>query len=247
MSIKERMMSKSFSRRELIGTAGKMAAGAAIATAGGLSLPKMATAASAEYPWPYKKLDPEAVAERAYHRWYKDYCSMAVADGLIGTLQEKVGGPWKNFPLQTVRFAHGGVAGWGTLCGTMFGAATATSLVAGVEDGDHIINDVLYWYSITNLPTYTPAKPKLAQGPITTRADSPLCHVSVSTWMSKAGVEFFTPERKDRCARVAASVAQHTATLLNAWADDDYEPVHSSNMRTHNRPAQNNCLDCHGG
>jgi hypothetical protein len=116
--------------------------------------------------------------------------------------------------------------------------------VAG-RDGEKIANDVIAWYSATDLPLYQPASPKAAFKN-TNRSDSPLCHVSVSKWMEKEGVEFFTPERKERCARLSADVAMKTAALLNDWAAGMYTPTHGSQAKTHNRPAQNNCDGCHG-
>ena len=229
------------SRRQLI------VGGAAVVAAGGLALPLTGEAGDkAGYPWPYKKLDLDEVGERAYQSWYGNYCAMAVADGILGSLRDKVGGPYKNFPLEAVRFAHGGTVGWGTLCGTLFGAGISTSLVAGIDDGDSIINDVVAWYSAEYLPRFKPKKPKLAENPELSRSGSPLCHVSVNKWMKKTGHDFKTSNRKDRCARLAADIAMHTAGLLNAWAEDEYEPTHGSQMKTHNMTAQNNCLDCHG-
>ena len=42
---------------------------------------------------------------------------------------------------------------------------------------------------------------------VQTVSNSPLCHVSVGKWMKKSGYALGSPERKDRCARVTASVA----------------------------------------
>jgi hypothetical protein len=46
--------------------------------------------------------------------------------------------------------------------------------------------------------------------------------------MEKEGVKFFSPERKERCARPAADVAMKTAFLLNDWADGKYKPSQGS-------------------
>jgi len=242
--------SKTVSRRSLLTTIGKAGAGAVVlAGAGGLvSAPSVfAAKGGPALPWPYKKIDPEKAAERAYQSWYGNYCAMAVADGIIGTLQETVGGPYKNFPLEAIRFAHGGGVGWGTLCGTLAGAGVSSALVAGTTEGDHIINDIMQYYATEYLPTYKPVNAKFDEDPDRSRAGSPLCHVSVGKWMKKTGHEFFTKNRKDRCARLAANVTMKTVELLNLLAEDEYEPSHGSQMKTHNMTAQNNCLDCHGG
>ena len=44
-----------------------------------------------EVPWTYKKLDPIAVAERAYPGYYKGGCSYGVFEGIIGELKKEVG------------------------------------------------------------------------------------------------------------------------------------------------------------
>ncbi len=230
-------------RRKLLAGAGKLAAGAALATAGGFSLASMASAKST-YPWPHKKIDVQEAGNIAYENWYKDYCCYATVSGVLIPLQKSVGEPYASLPLEAFRFGHGGTVGWGTLCGTLLGGAIAASFVAGKE-GEKISNDVIAWYSATELPIYKPANPKATFKHVN-KSDSPLCHVSVSKWMEKEGVEFFTPQRKDRCARLSADVAMKTATLLNAWAAGTYKPVHGSQAKTHNRPSQNNCDGCHG-
>lgn len=230
------------SRRELIISA---AAGAAVISAGGL-ITADGSFARSEMKYTYTKLDLNEVGQAAYDNWYKNFCSYAVASGIIGTLREKVGGPYKTFPLEVTRFAHGGVLGWGTLCGTLFGAGIAANLVAGL-DGEEITNDVIAYYASTALPTFEPKNPKLKKTPELSISDSPLCHVSVGKWMKKADKRFFTPERKDRCARLAANVAMHTAMLLNERHAGKYEPKHGSQAKTHNMTAQNNCTECHGG
>ncbi len=108
-----------------------------------------------------------------------------------------------------------------------------------------ILNDVIEYYASTDLPIFVPAKPK-ATFKHTNQSDSPLCHVSVGKWMKKEGVKFFSPERKDRCARLAADVAIKTVVLLNDWADGKYKKAHGSNVKDHGITTQLNCTECHG-
>ncbi len=63
--------SDKLSRRNFLANAGKMAAGAA-AGAAGLSLAAVPAAAAdvPQWPWPYKKLDPEAIYWRANAGYY---------------------------------------------------------------------------------------------------------------------------------------------------------------------------------
>jgi hypothetical protein len=230
-------------RRKLLAGAGKIAAGAALATAGGFSLASMASAKST-YPWPYKKINPQKAGEIAYKNWYKGFCCYASASGILIPLQKMVGEPYASLPIEAFTFGHGGTVGWGTLCGTLLGAGLASSFAAG-KDGEKIINDVIQWYTTTGLPLFKPAEPKASIKNIN-RSDSPLCHVSVGKWMDKEGVAFFTPERKDRCARLSADVSMKTVMLLNDWSDGKYKPSHGSQVKAHDLPAQNNCDGCHG-
>jgi len=75
------------------------------------------------------------------------------------------------------------------------------------ENGALIGLEMLQWYSETALPVYNPKQPKQNTKIIQTTSESPLCHVSVGKWMKASGYALASPERKDRCARVAASVA----------------------------------------
>jgi hypothetical protein len=237
---------KELSRREILTGAGKIAAGAALVSAGGLTVLSSAEAARSrmKYPWPYKKLDTGRAADIAYENWYKGFCAYAVTSAILGQLQEKVGKPYTYLPIEAFSFGHGGTVGWGTLCGTLFGAGIATSFAAG-KDGEKILNDVMAWYSDTKLPIYEPSKPRAAIKH-TNSSGSPLCHISVGKWMDKEGVKFFSPQRKDRCARLSADVAARTVELLNAYADGAYKPAHGSQAKMHQITTQNNCTDCHG-
>ena len=134
--------------------------------------------------------------------------------------------------------------GGGALCGSLTGAGIATGFIAG-HAGEQILNDVILYYTETNLPIYKPAKPR-AQVKNVNASDSPLCHVSVGKWMKKEGVKFFSPPRKERCARLSADVAIKTVMLLNAWADGKYKSTHGSNVGDNGITTQLNCTECHG-
>lgn len=242
------------SRREfLYGSAG-FAAGVAVGT-GGLGMlsgcissePKVVEAEcpteKIAWPWPYKKLDTDKVAEIAYENWYKKFCCYAVTSGILIPLQEEVGEPYASFPIESTRWGHGGAVGWGTLCGSLTGAGIATGLIAG-QDGEAMLNNVIYWYTQAELPIYTPENPKASIENVS-KSNSPLCHISVGKWMKKEDVKFFSPERKERCARLSADVAVKTVELLNDWADGKYKPSHGSQAKTHDITTQNNCGDCH--
>ncbi len=236
---------KDMSRREALIGAGKIAAGAAIVTAGASSLFTPGKAEASKFPWGYKKItDLQHVGEIAYNAWYGKYCCQAVVEGVLKPLQKSIGGPYASLPLDAFKWGHGGAVGWGTLCGTLTGAGIATGFIAGSE-GEKILNDVIAWYADTTLPIFKPANPK-GHFKNVNQSDSPLCHISVGKWMKKEGVKFFSPERKERCARLSADVAMKTVALLNDWADGKYKPSHGSNVKDHGVTTQLNCTECHG-
>ena len=248
---------RKMSRREFLYGSTGFAAGAAIAS-GGLGMlsgcigsepqaveKECPTAGPASWPGEYKKLDTARVGEIAYENWYKKFCCYAVASGILIPLQEDVEEPYTSFPIDSVKWGHGGAVGWGTLCGSLTGAGIATGLIAG-EEGEAILNDVIYWYTTAELPIYAPDSPK-AEIQNVNKSNSPLCHISVGKWMKKEDVKFFSPERKERCARLSADVAMKTVELLNAWKDGTYTPSHGSQAKTYDITTQNNCGDCHPG
>ena len=254
--MEERTIDKGVSRRKFMLGTGTLALGAALSQLGGVISKADAKEITAkQWPWPYEKLDPAKTAEIAYNEWYRIYCGGAVMNSIFSQLAEKVGEPYKSFPVDAFAVLYGGINEWGTVCGTLAGANIASCLIIGPwmagpksELGHVIGSNVMEWYSTTNLPIYVPKNPKANKGKIIqTTSDSPLCHVSVGKWMKKSGYAFDSAERKDRCARLAASVAYKLAGDLNAWKDGKYheeikwfapDSVHIS--------SQQNCSDCHG-
>jgi len=238
------------SRRNLLVGAGWLVAGAV-----GMGINPMGVLAGAEdtqvraaiYPWPYKKLDIAEVGTLAYEGYYpKLSCSYATLKGIFPLLAKDIGEPYRSFPIEAISWGYGGIAGWGTLCGTLMGAALAIGFIAG-DDAEPIINDLMFWYSETELPVYNPGKLAHAEVKVKSVSNSPLCHLSTTKWMSKAGVGFKDPRRVDRCARVAADVAMQTAMRLNAWSSGEYKPEHKTkySISEFGLTAQTNCTDCH--
>jgi hypothetical protein len=120
----------------------------------------------------------------------------------------------------------------------------AISLAAG-GDGMAMINDLMQWYSITTMPVFEPRAPK-ATFKHKTVSDSPICHISVGKWMKAEGKPLSSPERRDRCARLSASVAQKSAMMLNDWAAGKYKPAYTAKQSAGGINSQNNCMECHG-
>jgi hypothetical protein len=242
-------------RRELLTIVGAVGASVAFTSVGGLSSTAEAIGGTTEkWPWPYVKLDPEKTAEIAYNEWYRVFCGAAVINSVFSQLREKVGEPYKSFPSDAFVFLEGGTVGWGTICGSNAGANIVSNVIIGpriagpdCENGAHIGSEVLQWYSETPLPIYNPKQPKQKTTIIQTTSSSPLCHVSVGKWMKAAGYALASPERKDRCARVAASVAYKLVQDLNSWKDGKYvSKANWAPARDVGITAQQNCTECHG-
>lgn len=242
-----------FSRRGLIKTiigAGSLAA----VTASGLGILSTAEASSAlskKWPWPYVKLDPEKTGELAYNEWYRLFCGGAVVSSIFSQLAQKVGEPYKSFPVDAFIFLEGGTSGWGTICGSNAGANMITNLIigpriAGSNDGMLMGSEVMQWYSEASMPVFTPRNPKQKNELPKTVSNSPLCHISVGKWMQASGKALSSPERKDRCARVTASVAYHVVELLNQWKEGKYETKGEIPGLLYGINAQHNCSECHG-
>ena len=257
----EKEEKSALSRRELLVGAGKItAAGSLVVMAGGslgllagcgdTSTTTTATSKvqSATLPWPYVKLettDIKKIQETAHDNWFVGFCAFATLSGIVNLLREKVGEPYNSFPVEAITFAHGGTAGWGGTCGTLIGAGMAASLAAGPKVGEEILNDVMSWYSETELPIYKPNKPK-AEIKSVSKSDSPLCHLSVGKWMKKEGVGFLSPQQMERCARLSADVATKTVEYLNAKADGKFASANKEPFAVNGLPSQNNCTECHG-
>jgi mono/diheme cytochrome c family protein len=65
--------------------------------------------------------------------------------------------------------------------------------------------------------------------------------------MKASGYALGSPERKGRCARVAASAAYTLVKDLNAWKDGTYKQKSSWKPASNfGSTAQQNCNECHG-
>lgn len=237
------------SRRSFIVESGKVIAGAVVASSVLAGKAKEAEAYPFTTGYKYTKLNPQEVGRITYENYFKRWCAASVVAGLVEPLQKKVGGLWKSFPIDGMRWAHGGLAGWGALCGCLTGAGTVIGLlVPDTNIAEAMVNDLAFYYSYTELPSYTPAKIIKAKIKNMTLAGTPICHISVGRWMRAEGVAFLSPERAERCARLAANIAMETTRTLNAWAVGAYKPKHKLlfNVAANGITSQNNCADCHG-
>jgi hypothetical protein len=210
------------SRRDFIKSAGTVGAVAGVSLSGGLTL---GAGGVPGYPHPFGYPEAGLDVERTRELGYAGYKGITLADGtrhggcafagfnaLIGQLAEVVGEPYTAIPTQMMDWAGAGVAGFGTLCGTLNGVAAAIGLVCDAPDARGFISDLMTWYSETPLPTNilapTGALPQ-------STAESNLCHVSVSRWCRESGEASGSPARAERCARLAGDVAAKAVELLN--------------------------------
>ncbi len=215
-------------RREFIRDAGALgfASTVGVAAGVGISNPSWAYAQEAVHPFGYPEggLDPQATREYAYAGFQgvvlpdgtrHGGCAFGAFNALIGQLAEKAGAPYTTVPRQMMDWAGAGVVGFGTLCGTLNGAAAAIGLICSPQDARPFISDLLTWYSESPLPTNLHAPGgELPQSV----AGSNLCHVSLTRWCRTSGMAASAPERVDRCARLAGDVAAKAVELLNQGA-----------------------------
>lgn len=239
----------SLTRRDLIKKAGMAAVGTGFA---GLSLSMANQAMGAgeqqqikmpDLPWPYKKLDPAIVAELGYDGYYKGACSYGVFNAIVDPLRKEIGFPYTMMPSTLLVVGQGGVADTASLCGALNGAASAIFLITGGMDKKlrevayDMIQAVFLWYEQTALPDYRPKNPKYEI--IKSVSDSNLCHVSVTKWCKASKFKAFSKERSDRCGWLTASVAKHTAEILNKYADGAFKKAYQLSA------ASQSCRNCH--
>lgn len=217
---------KSLSRRNFLAGAG-IATGALVAAAGsGLIKPKIAEAAYTALPWAYAPtpgLDLALVKRRGYDNYYIGGCMYGTGVALVQTLVETVGAPWDSIPLDMFKYGGGGISTWGTTCGAIHASAYVIQACAGANV-TNVINSLYQWYCNFAFPTRDHDSYAVYTRQKTTVSNSPLCHASASNWSYTAKKTINSPERKDRCAKLAGDVAGKTAELLNALFAGTYVP-----------------------
>lgn len=246
-------MANNLTRKEFLLNASK----AAVGVAGIASVASLVTSATVEadvkatpWPWPYKTLDVDQVRIQAHNLYWNDKdCCAGVFGALQGALAVSIGDPWTNIPMEVMLFGGGGGAGWGTLCGSINGAAAFISLVANKADAKTIVSELWGWYTQTELPTATANEFATSNKYVMHKYDaalpqniagSPLCHVSVTEWCFVAKKKVGDIERKERCARVAGDCAAKAAELLNAYFAKTFTPAYTDPGTV------TGCLACHG-
>ncbi|MDR3762689.1 MAG: C-GCAxxG-C-C family protein [Acidobacteriota bacterium] len=208
---------KKMDRRQLVTLLGGLA-GAGAAAHLFASTEKSAAAAGAsgmqQTPWPYKPLDPDAVAQRAYESYLKGHCMYGSFEAIVGTVADQLGGPYKDFPYAMFKYGAGGVNGWATLCGSLNGSVAAIQLLS--PNPNPLIDNLMAWYEVAPLPNFYPKGAKFPE--VRSMAGTPLCHESIAHWCKKAEKKSYSPERVERCGTLTASVARQAVVLLNEQA-----------------------------
>ena len=231
------------SRRKALTGIGSLALGA---TSTLFVTPSSATEEPPSVPWEYKRLNPNSVAARAYNGYHVHGCMYAVFEAIIGELADKFGTPYSTFPCKMMSYGAGGVASWGTLCGTLNGAAAAIGLVS--KNPKKLINELYRWNEETALPNVdisilnrnskdTPKPSKVTSSV----SGSVLCHIIVAKWCKKSKKGMDSKEKKQRCSQSAASVAKKTVELLNLELDDKFKTQYKFSQNT------KSCFKCHTG
>ncbi len=233
------------SRRDFLASAGTFAAGALVAGGAiGALLPSKAEAAQA-LPWPYLTLNPQTVAEAAYNAYKTAGCMYGTGKALVDALASATGAPWNTFNPDLMRFGAGGIAHWGTVCGAINAGATVIQMVAGSSAGA-LINEYFGWACDFPFPSTRVDALSLYKNQPTSIAKSPLCHNSSGNWAYTYGYRIGSPERKERCAKVAADCAYKAVELLNAWLSNAFTPEKFA-PDYQNETNFERCFTCHVG
>jgi hypothetical protein len=247
------------SRRKFLAGTGLVLGATSISGVALLKDADPAEAVGTAIPWAYPTVpadqpNPEAVARRAWEIYFKSGCAEAVWYSCVEALAAIPGAnqaDWASLPANMFRFGGGGIAGWGTICGTLNGAAAFISMAVGqntVNDvpgwthRNNLINGVFQYYATTALPTnntykssqgvlgalgaWTPAAPAavpIANAPTST-ANSPLCHSSLVQWTETTGNYDASPAQRDRCGKACFDVAFKTISMLNTYHELNTAP-----------------------
>jgi hypothetical protein len=189
----------------------------------------------------YSRLDPALTAEMAYESYSEGSCMYATIKSIVAQLAEKDSETYASFPIHMFKYGHGGVGGYGSVCGALNGAAAVIGLlITDKAVQDRMITDIFQWYEKESFPGFNPTNPDYDFTPPKSVPHSVLCHASNTNWCKDSGFNISSNERKERCRRLTADVAQRVAIALN--------DIHSNDYFTNIHPdeASTTCLACHG-
>ena len=194
-----------------------------------------------ETEWEYFHLDPAGTAQLAYDKYSEGSCMYATVISVVSQLTEKFGEPFLSFPVQMFKYGHGGIGGFGSVCGALNGAAALIGLlITDKSIQDKMITDLFQWYESQLLPNFSPANPVFDFTPVSSTSNSVLCHASNTNWCKASGFSVDSKERKERCRRLTGDVAQKVTQSLNAVFTNAYVANKHANYDA------NSCVACHG-
>lgn len=233
----------------------KLATGAIVGSSAGLFALSMATRPknpsiepsglinynSNNSEWNYVTLDPDFTAQMAYNFYSEGSCMYATIKSIVNQLAEKYGEPYASFPIHMFKYGHGGIGGYGSVCGALNGAAAIMGLlIPDKAVQDLIIADLFQWYENESFPKFEPSKAIYDYVPVMNASNSVLCHVSNTNWCKASGFNVGSKERKERCRRLTADVAKMTTISLNHLTTSKYS------TKQHVNEATVGCISCHG-
>jgi hypothetical protein len=194
-----------------------------------------------ESNWNYAPLNPDVTAQLAYNYYSEGSCMYATIKSVIAQLAETYGEPYVSFPFQMFRYGHGGIGGYGSVCGSLNGAAALVGLLVHDKNvQDLMITDIFSWYEKESFPAFTPVKAGYDYTPAVSVSNSVLCHASNTNWCKATGFTVASNERKERCRRLTADVAHKVTDCLNLITAN----VYVSGMHADN--SSGTCISCHG-
>jgi cytochrome c553 len=194
-----------------------------------------------ETEWEYFHLDPDATAQLAYDKYSEGSCMYATVSSVVLQLAEKFGEPFKSFPLHMFKYGHGGIGGFGSVCGALNGAAAVIGLlITDKSIQNKMIADIFQWYESEPMPGFRPKNAVEDFTPLKSVSNSVLCHASNTNWCKESGFSVDSAERKERCRRLTGDVAQKVTASLNEIFTNAYV------TDTHSNEAANTCVACHG-
>lgn len=235
------------SRRQFLGGAAAVVGAAALPTlmsaAPAVATPTLAIPIPTPGTW--IPLDPKAAGRLAYEIYKGQHapqsaCCEATYWGVVAQLAANYPDTWGLVPKGLFNYGGGGVSGYGSICG----CPNAGSAILGqIGAPSNVKMRLMRWYEVTVLPTnaarldyasgtWTPGGtsggvwggssgcPIPANNLPKSKAESVLCHVSLTKW--RAAADEFTlaanfDHQQNRCAALCYGVAYFMAQLLNDW------------------------------
>lgn len=173
-------------------------------------------------------------------------------NAIISQLAEKIGEPFKSFPVEATWYGLGGVSKWGTICGALNGISFATNLLVPQKDVEAICNEVIEWHNTTLLPSTAPDNYTGVPSKVRVVPGSPLCHISRSKFEAGKPSQ---AEIAERCSKLTGDIAAKTVEVLNAYYSGKFVPTFNVSdevincKRCHPGPrsyGMMDCTPCHG-